>query len=201
MKFVRDSNSMRLVRRVALFGGSFNPPHVGHVMVATWLLSADRAEEVWLLPTGTHAFGKSLAPFADRAEMARAAVAFLGARARVDEVENEREGPSYMIDTVEILRARHADTRFTLVVGTDILGERSKWKDFDRLLTLVDLLPVRRAGIAGSDVVDEDAPTPLFPEVSSTDVRARLSAGKSVDGLVPKAVLDVVRARRLYRSM
>lgn len=188
------------MRRVALFGGSFNPPHVGHVMVATWLLSADRADEVWLLPTGTHAFGKSLAPFADRADMARAAVALLGKSARVDEIEGEREGPSYMIDTVELLLSRHPDLAFTLVVGTDILAERTKWKAFDRLVTLVELLPVRRAGIAGSEIVDPKAPAPLFPEVSSSDVRARLAEGKPVDGLVPKAVLDIVKARQLYRG-
>lgn len=188
------------MRRVALFGGSFNPPHVGHVLVATWLLSTERVDEVWLLPAGTHAFAKPLAPFADRVAMARAAIAILGPRARVDEVEGDRDGPSYTIDTVEILRARHPDTRFVLVVGTDILAERPKWKEFDRLLTLVELLPVRRAGIAGSEVVDPDHPTPLFPEISSTDVRARLAAGKPVDGLVPKAVLDVIRARDLYRG-
>lgn len=187
------------MRRVALFGGSFNPPHVGHVMVATWLLSTGKADEVWLVPAGTHAFGKSLAPFADRVAMARAAVAPLGDRVRVEEVEGERDGTSYTIDTVEILRARHPDVRFSLVVGTDILVERPKWKEFDRLLTLVDLLIVRRAGVAGSEKDDPKNPSPLFPEVSSTDIRARLAEGKSVEGLVPRAVLDEIGARRLYR--
>lgn len=186
--------------RVALFGGSFNPPHVGHVMVVTWLLSAGKVDEVWLLPTGTHPFGKALAPFADRVAMARAAITLFGDRVRVDEVEGERDGASYTIDTVEILRARRPGVRFSLVVGTDILSERPKWKDFDRLLTLVDLIPVRRAGVAGSEVWDPANPSPLFPDVSSTDIRARVSRGESVEGLVPRAVLDLIEARGLYRA-
>lgn len=169
-------------------------------MVATWLLSSGKADEVWLVPAGRHAFGKSLAPFADRVAMARAAIAPLGEKVRVEEVEGEREGTSYTIDTVEILRARHPDVRFSLVVGTDILVERPKWKEFDRLLTLVDLITVRRAGVAGSEKDDPRNPSPLFPEVSSTEIRARLAEGKSVEDLVPRAVLDEIDARHLYRT-
>ena len=188
------------MRRVALFGGSFNPPHVGHVMVVSWLLASGRADEVWLIPVGTHAFGKSLAPFADRVAMAKAAIAIFGARARVEEIEGERDGTSYTIDTVEALRARHPDARFSLVVGTDILVERPKWKEFDRLLTLVELVVVRRAGIAGAEKDDPTNPTPLFPDVSSTEVRARLARGERVDGLLPQGVVEIVGARRLYRD-
>lgn len=190
------------MRRVALFGGSFNPPHVGHVMVVAWMLATDRADEVWLLPAGAHPFGKPLASFADRVAMARAAIELFGARARVDEVEGEREGPTYTIQTVEILRARHPDTRFSLVVGTDVYAERDRWKSFDRLVALVDLVTVRRAGAPGARPPTDDAddPSPLFPDVSSTEVRARIAAGGRVDAIVPKAVLDRIEARGLYRS-
>lgn len=189
------------VRRVALFGGSFDPPHVGHVMVVAWLLATERADEVWLIPVGTHALGKRVASFADRVAMAKAAVATLRSRVRVDEIEGEREGvTSYTIDTVEALRARHVDTRFALVVGSDILLQKHQWKEFDRLVTLAELLVVRRDGVAGSETVDPDDPTPLFPEVSSTEVRARLARGARVDGLVPAAVLEIVRDRKLYRD-
>lgn len=191
----------RSVRRVALFGGSFNPPHVGHLLVVSWLLATDRADEVWLVPVGSHAFGKKgMAGFTDRVAMTKAAAAELGPRVRVEEIEGDREGITYTIDTVEALRARHPDTRFSLVVGTDILHEKHRWKEFDRLVTLADLLVVRRDGIPGAESVDASDPTPLFPEVSSTDVRARLGRGERVDGLVPAAVLEVVRARRLYRD-
>ena len=190
---------MRSAMRVALFGGSFNPPHVGHVMVVAWILATERAEQVWLLPTGQHPFGKPLAPFADRVAMARAAATLFGDRVRVEEVEGEREGPTYTVDTAEILRARHPDARFSLVAGTDVLAERDRWKEFDRLLTMVDVLPVRRAGVPGADAEDAVDPTPLFPEVSSSEIRARLATGRPVAGLVPRAVLDLIEARGLYR--
>ena len=184
--------------RVALFGGSFNPPHVGHVMVVSWLLSAGKADQVWLVPTGTHPFGKDLAPFADRVAMAAAAITIFGDRARVEPIEGEREGTTYTIDTVELLRAKHPDVRFSLVVGTDVMHDRPKWKEFDRLVTLVELLPVRRAGVAGSEVEDPANPSPLFPEVSSTDIRSRISEGKPIAGLVPDRVAERIRERNLY---
>ena len=189
------------MRRVALFGGSFNPPHAGHVLVVAWLLSSKAADEVWMLPTGVHPFGKGLAPFDERAAMVRAAVAPFGPAVRVEEIEKELPSPSFTIDTVVALRSRHPDTLFRLVVGTDILLESPKWKEFDRLKTLVELLPVRRAGVPGSEPDPDPAhPTPLFPEISSSDVRARIARGDSVEGLVPAAVLDRIRAAALYRG-
>ncbi len=189
------------MRRIALFGGSFNPPHAGHVLVATWLMSVRRADEVWMVPTGVHPFGKDLAPFADRVAMVRAAVAPLGPAVRVEEIEATLPAPSYTVDTVAALLTRHPGTTFLLVVGTDILGESAKWKDFDRLKTMVELLPVRRAGVPGSEPDPDPAhPTPLFPEISSSDVRARIARGDSVEGLVPAAVLDRIRAAALYRG-
>lgn len=191
------------MRTVALFGGSFNPPHVGHVQVVAWLLSTRRADEVWLLPTAHHPFGKELAPFADRVAMARAALSvFAGTDriVRVEEIEAELPAPSYTIHTVEALQARHAGVRFALVVGTDVLRDGPKWKDFDRLRTLVELLVVRRAGVVGSEPdPDPEHPTPLFPEVSSTGIRARISRGEDVAALVPAAVLDHLRSAALYR--
>lgn len=184
------------MRRIALFGGSFNPPHIGHVLVVTWVLATDRADEVWLLPTARHPFGKSLAPFEDRAAMAQAAFALLGDRVRVDRVEGDREGPSYTIDTVELLRARHADCRFSLVVGTDIVHEGPKWKEWDRLRTLVDLLVVRRGGVPGSEIDDG---TPLFPVLSASVIRDRVARGEPVDRLVPSAALAILESRKLYR--
>ncbi len=179
------------MKRVALFGGSFNPPHVGHLLVVTWILATRRADEVWVMPTAHHPFGKPLASFQDRVDLCRAAFP----QARVEEIEATLPPPSYTIHTVEALRAKHPDVAFSLVVGTDVLGDQKKWKDFDRLTTLVTLLPVRRAGVAGSEKEDG---TPIFPEVSSSGIRAKLARGEDVSGLVPAAALALIRERRLY---
>ena len=186
--------------RVAVFGGSFNPPHVGHLMVVVWLLATDRADEVWIVPAGNHPFGKELAPFDARLEMARAIAKLAGPRARVLDVEGRREGKSYTVDTLEALARAHPKAKLSLVVGTDILAEAPKWRSFERVKELAPLTVVRRGGVAGAEVdPDPDHPTPLFPDDSSTLVRERLARGEDVSGLVPAPVLAIVRRRGLYR--
>jgi nicotinate-nucleotide adenylyltransferase len=160
-------------------------------MVIDWILATERADEVWVIPTASHPFGKQLAPFVDRVDLCRAAFP----HARIEEIEATLPAPSYTITTVDALRAKHPTTRFVLVVGTDVLAETPAWKDFSRLKTLVDLLPIRRAGHTGSE---RDDGTPLFPEVSSSEIRARLARGADVSGLVPAGALRLIRERRLY---
>jgi nicotinate-nucleotide adenylyltransferase len=169
-------------------------------MVVTWLLATGKADAVWLLPTGVHAFGKSLAPFADRVKMVRAALGSLGLgrRVRVETIEGRSRAPSYTIDTVRALRKKHPRTRFSLVVGTDILPDLPKWREYGALRKLVAFIAVRRSGIDGCEREDPANPSPLFPEVSSTDVRRRIAAGEDVTHLVPASVVKI--ARRLYRT-
>src|SRR5439155_19557801 len=117
----------------------FNPPHVGHLMVVVWLLATDRADEVWIVPAGNHPFGKELAPFDARLEMARAIAKLAGPRAKALDVEGRREGKSYTVDTLEALAAAHPRAKLSLVVGTDILEDAPKWKSFDRVKQLAPL--------------------------------------------------------------
>lgn len=176
---------------VSLFGGSFNPPHVVHGMVCLYLLHTG-ADEVWLIPTWRHAFAKELAPFEDRMAMARQLVAPLGARARVLDIEAHRDGPSYTVDTVRQLRAAHPDLDFEWVVGSDILDEIHRWKEADLLRTLVRFRVVfrggHRPGMEG----------PVFPEVSSTEIREALRRGEGHRGLLPWAVWEHIHTRGLY---
>ncbi|HVR61105.1 MAG TPA: nicotinate-nicotinamide nucleotide adenylyltransferase, partial [Polyangia bacterium] len=103
--------------RVALFGGSFNPPHVAHQMVGLYVLETALVDELWLLPCFLHAFGKPLAPFDDRFRMCERAAAALGERARVSDVERAIGQPSRTLVTVQALRAQHPRHAFSLVIG------------------------------------------------------------------------------------
>jgi nicotinate-nucleotide adenylyltransferase len=169
--------------RVAIYGGSFNPPHVGHAMVAGWLRWADRADEVWLVPAFVHPFDKDLAPFEDRLAWCRALADAVGPWVRVEAIEATLPTPSYTIDTLETLSARHPASRFRLVVGADVLEAVPQWKRWDRIVERFDPVVVGRQGW----------PVPTgtigFPEVSSTEVRRRIRAGEPVDHLVPAGVL------------
>src|ERR1051326_2001736 len=112
--------------RVALFGGSFNPPHVAHQLVALYVLETQPVDELWFVPTYAHPFGKPLAPYADRVAMCELVAAPLGPRAKVARAEEERaRRPTFVasrtLDLVEYLAADGHELR--LVCGSDILGD------------------------------------------------------------------------------
>jgi len=185
------------VREVALLGGSFNPPHVGHLMAAWYVLATEPVAEVWLLPSYRHPFGKELAPFADRVAMCKLAAATIRGlhvcAAEAELAEDPLVGRTAR--TLEHLRQKHPGDRFALVVGTDILAETDKWYRWDRVKELARLVVVGRQGHeAGA------GGRPLLPAVSSTEVRERLERGEEVAHLVPRRVLSYVREKGLYRG-
>lgn len=168
--------------RVAVFGGSFNPPHVGHGMVAAWLGWTAQVDEVWLVPTFHHAFGKPLAPFTNRVAACRALAALVGPWVRVQEIEAELPTPSFTIHTLDALAARHPGHQLRLVVGADNLAARTKWRAWDRIEAEYAPIVVGRGEL-------HVAGAPSFPDVSSTEVRRRLQAGEPVGSFVPAGVL------------
>lgn len=168
--------------QVAVFGGSFNPPHVGHAMVAGWLGWVGRADEVWLVPAFHHAFDKPMAAFERRVAACERLAALVGPWVRVDPVEAELPTPSYTLATLDALAARHPEHRFRLVVGADAYAQRRLWHRWDEL-------SARYAPIVVGRGPRSAAGAPSFPDVSSTEVRRRLAAGEAVDAFVPAAVL------------
>jgi nicotinate-nucleotide adenylyltransferase len=181
------------MKETALLGGSFNPPHVAHVMAAYWALATQGVSEVWLLPSFRHPFGKELAPFEDRVRMCELAAAPVrGLHVCTAEAELADDPlVGFTARTLEHLVARHPDRRFALVVGADLLAETSKWYRFDRVTELARLVVVGRAGHPG--------PAPELPAVSSSTIRERLHRGEDVSALVPGRVLAYIRERSLYR--
>ena len=185
------------MKEIGLLGGSFNPPHVGHLMAAWYVLNTEPVAEVWLLPSFRHPFGKALAPFEDRVRMCRLAAATVRGLHVCDAEAELRDDPfvGRTARTLEHLRERHLDRRFALVVGTDILPETASWHRWDRVQELARVVVVGRQGHeAGA------GGRPLLPAVSSTEVRQRLARGEDVSRLVPRKVLDYVRERGLYRQ-
>ena len=182
-------------REVALLGGSFNPPHVAHLMAAYWVLETQGVSEVWLLPAYRHPFGKELAPWQDRVRMCELAVRPLRGvhvcTAEADLADDPLVGKT--VRTLEHLVAKHPDRRFALVVGADILPEASRWYRWDRVRELARVVVVGRQGYPGGV-------GPALPEMSSTEIRARIAAGEDVSGLVPLNVLAYIAARGLYRT-
>ena len=176
---------------IALYGGSFDPPHVAHVLVAAWAKASAGVDRVLVVPTYRHAFGKRSAPFADRVAMCRLAMADLRS-AEISTLEEEL-GESLTLHTLQALRERRPSARFRLLIGADILAGAHRWHRWDDVVALAPPLVVGRGGYATPEGVGM-----TMPEISSTDVRDRLARGASVDGLVPPDVADYARSRGLY---
>jgi nicotinate-nucleotide adenylyltransferase len=179
--------------RVALYGGSFNPPHVAHQLAALYVLETEPVDELWLVPCFKHPFEKALAPFEDRLEMCARAAQALGPRAKVSDVEGKLGGESRTLRTVTALQADHPGIELSLIIGADLLRELPSWYGADELQRQVRLIVVGRAGFDGGA-------GPAMPAVSSSEVRERLAAGRPVEHLLPRSVLDYVRQRKLYGS-
>ncbi len=186
--------------RVALFGGSFNPPHAAHQLVALYVLETQPVDELWFVPTYAHPFGKHLADYAHRIAMCERAAAPLGARVKVSQAEAElaaRPGfvSSRTLDLVDYLRELGHSLR--LVVGTDILHDAAKWYRWDDVLARAPLIVVGRGGHelpAGSTATGV-----TMPEISATQIRDLLAAGDPrVAGLVPAGVLRYIAEHHLY---
>jgi nicotinate-nucleotide adenylyltransferase len=185
---------------VALFGGSFNPPHVGHVLAVTYVLSIGRVDRVLVVPVFEHALGKRLEPFEQRLEMARRAFGWLP-QVEVSSIEERLGAPSRTLSTVLALEREHPDWDLRLLVGSDITGEIQKWHAFDEIERRAPPLILERAGVRGASGVPS-----LLPEVSSTEVRSLLGSAQPGDAnaaalgaLVPRAVLDYIFEQQLYR--
>jgi len=174
---------------IAVFGGSFNPPHIGHVLATTLVLATADVDRMLVIPTFKHPFAKSLAPFDDRVKMCELAMGWIP-RVEISSIEKNLGGDSLTLRTLEQIQSERPNDRLRLVMGADILLEADKWFRFDEIKKLAPPLVLGRAGF--------DGPPPLLPELSSTDVRARIARGESLELVVPRAVLAYIRDKGLY---
>ncbi len=190
-------------RTIALYGGSFDPPHVAHQLVACYVLSTQPIDELWFVPTYTHPFAKQLAPFEDRVEMCKRVAAVFASKPRVrvslaEQTLAKRPGfvASRTLDLVDYLRAREPAAAFRLVVGADILAETDKWYRWDELMKRAPAIVVGRSGVA---VKGKTATGVAMPAISGTEIRKRIRQGRDVAGLLPTSVLRYIRSRKLYQ--
>jgi nicotinate-nucleotide adenylyltransferase len=207
---------LRGLGRVGLLGGSFNPPHLAHVLAALAVYATEQLDHLWVLPASSHAFGKELAPFSDRVRMAHLAFRHFAGGVAVLDLEDRLPKPSFTVNLLRVLHRLRPGIKPVWIAGSDILGELPRWREPDEVQRLARIVVLPRAGHEpppGAQVavdVDEDAPAPLsgvtrsplgvaLPELSSSDVRARLRDGRGARGLVDHEVLAYIERRALYR--
>src|SRR5215471_13767712 len=182
--------------RVALFGGSFNPPHVGHVLAVVYALSTQPIDRVLVVPVYQHPFAKELAPFEDRLEMCRLALGWVPG-VDVSALERELGGESRTLRTVEELARRNPGWTLRLLIGADVLTEAPKWHRFDRIAELAPPIVLGRVGATA-----EGATPPMLPAISSTDIREAIAQGRTaaIRDWLPRGVMELIVERGLYRS-
>src|SRR5580692_5169959 len=132
-----------VMRVVAVFGGSFNPPHLGHVLATAYVLSMFEVDEVLVVPTYRHPFAKTLAPYEDRVLMCRLAMAWMP-NVEVSRVEEEIGGDGRTLVTLEHLASAHPDWKMRLLIGADLLTEAPRWYRFDAVSALAPPLVLGR---------------------------------------------------------
>jgi nicotinate-nucleotide adenylyltransferase len=178
--------------RIGVFGGSFNPPHIAHVLACALVLSTEDIDRLLVVPAFQHPFAKPLEPFDDRVLMCELAMGWMPG-VEVSRVEEELGGESRTLRTLQHLAGTNANSSLRLVIGADVLADAPRWYGFEAIAKLAPPIVLGRAGVAGAGPA-------LLPDVSSTHVRAVIAQGAWTEAarLVPRAVLAHVRAQGLY---
>lgn len=191
------------VERVGLFGGTFDPIHLGHLILAEAALEELDLDRIIFLPAATSPFKQERPPGASPAQrlaMLRKAVAG-EPRFSVDDRELHRDGPSYTIDTVRSMLGDHPGVRFLFLIGADNLGDLPRWRDIGELRNLVDFAVLDR-GDGGELTAGCGFPVVRRRiDLASTEIRERAARGLSIRFMVPGEVYELIMTESLYRSL
>jgi nicotinate-nucleotide adenylyltransferase len=189
-----------------VFGGTFDPPHIGHVAVARQLAETGDLDEVVWIPSRRppHKPDDGVAPPSLRLEMVKAVTEGEEGQ-KWSDLELAREGPSYTVDTLRALRSEYPGVDLVLILGTDQFAELSTWREPEEVARLASLWILAREGQDPGDV-DLGVEVEWTParvsrvDVSSSDVRRRIREGEPFHHLIPACVAEVIERERLYRD-
>jgi nicotinate-nucleotide adenylyltransferase len=186
--------------KIGIFGGTFDPPHLGHFLAAVDAADGLELDRVIWLPAARQPLkgGDAAAP-AHRLAMASLAAA-LDPRFAVDPMELERGGLSFMVDSLRAFRERHQDAALFLLLGTDAATLLPKWRDPETIRALAEVVVLTRVGgeDEGAPLGVRTLPTRRV-DISATEIRARVKAGRSIRGFVTDGVAAYIAANGLYR--
>jgi nicotinate-nucleotide adenylyltransferase len=202
---------MRATRRTAILGGAFDPVHNGHLAIARGALEIVQLDRVLFMPVGAPGHRATHAPAADRAAMVRLALEGEDPRLQFDATALDQPGPAYTADTLALARSAYPDDALFFIAGADSLSF-SKWRRLDEVAAAVErFYVVPRRGSTWTDVatvIGELEPSlrarfvPIdiaVPDISASEIRARVASGESIGGLVPDEVARYIERAGLYK--
>lgn len=189
---------MESLKRVGLFGGTFDPPHYGHLLMAEQAYQQLSLDEVWFIPSYMpphKAEAKTTAR--DRVEMTKAAIhghpAF-----HVNTMEVEREGKSYTLNTIQTLKEQYPNDQFYFIIGGDMVDYLPKWYRIEELLQLITFVGVDRPGSSQKTPYPVEKIEMPLVDISSTMIRRRVSKDQSIRYLTTPEVIAIINKYKLY---
>ena len=193
--------------RIGIFGGTFDPPHIGHLILAEFVRDEIGLDRVWLVPAlePPHKLDREKTPAEIRYEMVKLACGddpYI-IPSNIDLIHDRR--PSYTIDLLDEICEKYPQDEFVLIIGEDSVAEFTTWKDWREILRKYRVIGLKRRGVdlkdANSDVISsvEMLKNPLI-EISSTEIRERIIEGRSVRYMVPERVLKFVLSKKIYKK-
>ncbi len=196
----------RTLRRIGIFGGSFDPPHLGHLVIAEMARRSLDLDVVYLVPAykPPHKNGSHPSTAQDRLAMTKLSVRG-NARLRVSDMELRRKGISYTVDTIRAFRNRYPTSQLFLIIGSDSLRQFHAWKSPAEILTEASLVVYRRPRSGRTKARLDSARVsfiagPLM-EISSSDIRKRIQEEKSIRYLIRDNVLSFIQRKKLYTDL
>jgi nicotinate-nucleotide adenylyltransferase len=186
------------LQKIGIYGGTFDPVHHAHLILARLALERFALERIVFVPTRLSPHkNDSVATPEVRLQMLRSAIEG-EAQFEVDDCELQREPPSYTIDTVEKLRQKYQGAHLFLLIGDDNLAGLPSWRGFEDLRHMVTFVVLQRAF---TPVVHEYLSVDRRIDISATEIRNRIASGRSIQYLVPRSVEQIIRTRGLYREV
>lgn len=196
---------------ITLFGGSFNPPHLGHALIAQDFLAYDHTDELWLLPAYQHTFGKDLAPAHHRLEMSKLLVNYLNIKHKTLniklcslEIDHQLSGQTYQ--TLQLLKSKpsNTDVSFSFLIGSDQLPHFHKWHHHQELLEQMTFWVYPRVGFPMDSLLPGmkafTHPDQTITNFSSTLIRHRLEHNTDTSLLLPQTISDYIQKHQLYQD-
>ncbi len=188
-------------QRIGILGGTFDPPHIGHLIMAQEAAEQCNLDKVWFMPNASppHKKEKGVSPGNDRVEMVKRLIDRVG-RFKLLLIEFEREGPSYTVDTMKELKGKHPDTEFFFIIGGDSVEALHTWDRIDELVEIVTFIGIKRPGHEfESPYLDKiiAIEVPLIG-ISSTMLRERFRHEKNTKYYVTEEVREYIEVNRLY---
>jgi nicotinate-nucleotide adenylyltransferase len=189
------------VKKVGILGGTFDPPHYGHLLIANEVLSTLHLDEIWFMPNQEPPHKKKSKSIKNEDRLQMLELAISGNDAfRVETIELDRQGPSYTVDTMKMINAQYSDHQFFFIIGADMIEYLPKWHKIEELINLVQFVGVERPEYNSRTeypVLYVDVPA---IDVSSSMIRDRVKSRQTVRYLLPDSVIQYIEEKHLYGS-